>query len=481
MEYIGLIGLIGLIGAFSTKRFTNKLSKMRNDMSRNEENIADLEKQVEHQTELLIDYQKEMDRLNFVLKNYTTIGELSNFSRQMKREIFQEIEKNFNFKMNAEDTTKNFEERLTALESDKNNFADSVKIFEDRLTALEHDKNNWHEKFSQVAQINFDDLAKVLDKRLSALESDRKKLLDRILTQGRAISQFEQNFNTGKNSSDSAILLEERISALENDKKILLDKIAKQEVLIIQYQTSFKDLQKTFDEQIIAYEERLRHIESLRESEKNYSVTSPNKMLMIQNFQLENIVGPLFTNKPEDMANIYHTIENVWGILSFLENSDFERKEVFIRVIKNYQQNLQKFTDKVRHGKFDGDSFSEKATNAFFDTLSKYFLATLPISIYRGSQDNFEFYSAFLVKVNEYLANCHVYTELIEPKKLIKNDTLEKMQITKKETALKSEDEMIDEVERLPYFLDYFTNEDDEESFCFEGKLILLKFKGNKK
>ena len=174
-------------------------------------------------------------------------------------------------------------------------------------------------------------------------------------------------------------------------------------------------------------------------------------------------------------------IENLSGITSFLESSSYDKKENFIRLIKNYQQNLQKFIDKVNRGKFDEDNFSEEATDAFFDTLSKYFLATLPVAIYRGGKENPKFYSELLLQTNSYLAACHVYTELIEPKKFMKHDDVEKMNIVKKDTAVKSEDKIIDEVERLPYFLDYLTEDGETEHFCFEGKMVVYKFDGGKK
>jgi hypothetical protein len=83
--------------------------------------------------------------------------------------------------------------------------------------------------------------------------------------------------------------------------------------------------------------------------------------------------------------------------------------------------------------------------------------------------------------MNEYLSACRVYTELVEPKKIMQHDDIEKMNIVKKDTTLESQDKIIDEVERLPYFLDYLTEDGETERFCFDGSMVLLKFDGGAK
>ena len=55
---------------------------------------------------------------------------------------------------------------------------------------------------------------------------------------------------------------------------------------------------------------------------------------------------------------------------------------------------------------------------------------------------------------------------------------IDRMSVTRKETANEAEDNVIDEVERLPYYMDYLTESGDVESFFSEGKMVVLKFDG---
>ena len=207
-------------------------------------------------------------------------------------------------------------------------------------------------------------------------------------------------------------------------------------------------------------------------------VTAP---LKISAFQIKKTGKPLFSNKPEDAAKTLAAVENLAPLLDFLESSGFEKKDTFINIVRKYQQNLAGFAKNLQRGKFDADNFSEEATDAFFSTLSRYFLEKIPVSIYRGSRENPAFYSAFLEKVSAYLSACRVYTKLIEPGKRLNSDDLDAVSVILRNTPERAKDKIIDEVERLPYFVDYLTDDGETEYFCCEGKMILFKFDGGAK
>ena len=213
--------------------------------------------------------------------------------------------------------------------------------------------------------------------------------------------------------------------------------------------------------------------------------------LTIENFDLKPTGRIFFTDKPDEVFQNLKIASNLSGLTSFLATSKFAKKENFIRIIENYRQNLKKVTDKVRRKKFNEDALSEEVTDAFFNTLSKFFLATIPISIYRGArketldaedenlrEEEFKFYSEFLKRVNDYLASCHVYTVPVLPKNLMTSNDIDRMSVTRKETTNPDEDNLIDEVERLPYFMDYMTEGGETENFCSEGKMVVLKYDG---
>ncbi len=374
MEYIGLLGLLGLIGFFVSSGLENKFDNLKKSLPDTESRIAQDEK-------IIADLQKEIERLNFILQNYVTQGDLNNFSYSLQ----QQIQKDFQAALKNYATIS------------------GVKELERKIDSL-----------PQIPDLQS------LQQKISALEIQ-------ISEQNKILAQFSQQLDEQKNLN-------------------------------------------------AAYEKRIKQLEN----KIGDTTPPPVPELTIKNFQLQKNNQPLFTNSAA-ADKVLTTIENLSEIISFLKNSKFNKKDNFIRLIKNYQNNIQKFADKVRRGKFDEENFSEEVSNAFFDVLKKYFLATLPVSIYRGKNENLEFYSEFLSKVNKYLAACHVYTEFIEPKKIMQRSDLEKMEIVKKDTAQKTEDKLIDEVERLPYFLDYLTDDEEIERCNFDGAMIVLQFNGGTK
>ena len=225
--------------------------------------------------------------------------------------------------------------------------------------------------------------------------------------------------------------------------------------------------------------------------EKFFESMKEPTFLTIENFDLKPTGRIFFTNKPDEVFENLKIASNLSGITSFLANSKFAKKENFIRIVENYRQNLKKVTDKVRRKKFNEDALSEEVTDAFFNTLSKFFLATIPISIYRGArqetldaedenlrEEEFKFYAEFLKRVNDYLASCQVYTATVLPKNPMTSSDIDRMSVTRKETANAEEDNLIDEVERLPYYMDYLTEGGETENFCSEGKMVVLKYDG---
>ncbi len=429
MDFIGLLGLLGLLGFFSGRGLESKINNRINNLPNNDSRIAQNEK-------FIADHQKEIERLHFALQNCVSTGDLNNFYRQLQNEIQR------NYATNA-----------------------AVYELERKISAL-----------PQAADIQA--ALRDINQRLAALE----KRID-------ALENKKYPAPTAAPPADTKIF-EQRIAALEFQ-------ISEQNKTRAQYQNYFQQVQAALtnlQNLNSSCDERIKKLETVQPpplavsptpklptQEKVETVQTPPKKLSIQDFQLKKNNRPLFSNKPGDAKKTLATVENLSGIISFLEGSNFGKKDSFIRLIKNYQHNLQKFSDKVKRGKFDEDNFSEEVTNAFFGTLQKYFLSNLPVSIYRGNSENPKFYAAFLEKINEYLSACRVYTELVEPQKIMNHDDIEKMNIVKKDTAVKAEDKIIDEVERLPYFLDYLTDDGEIERFCFDGSMVVLKFDGGAK
>ena len=413
------IGLLGLLGlsGFFYGRRINGRIEILREEVRRNSSAADF-----------ANLQQEIDKLNYLLQSCVTSEGLNNFARQIKSELVQELQREIAHSASPQTDFTNFQNRIITLEK-------FCAEFDARFAALENKKI-----YAPAPSNSF------LEQKISALENENKALIQKFSEQNAILLQWQNSF-----------------AQVQNTLNALQKQVAEQQKIIAQYELRLKDSAKPAP--IIPPVE----------------TPAPLKNLTIYNFQIKKPNAPLFSNNPDDAPKTLAVIENLTEITDFLESSAFDKKEDFIKLVNNYRRNLKKFVDKVNSQKFDEDAFSEEASGAFFDTLSNYFLSTLPVSIYRGNKENFKFYSGLLEKVNKYLAACRVYTELIEPKNLMKHDDIEKMDIVKKDTAAKNQDKIIDEVERLPYFLDYLTSDDDTEHFRLDGKMVVFKFDGGKK
>ena len=419
----------------------------------------------------------------------------------------------------------NFDERISNLETTKP--ADDEQP-DERLTAIEEEHKTLNERVGEynsvlqkhhVALVQWKNNFVAIQNHFNAIQAnfdEHKKVLDSLQDKLTAQTKLFDEVN-GKLDSQPAAApidddLKDKFTAQENILNDVKSKIDEQSTLLDEFKSKFDaeeklldEFKSKFDEQnkiLDEHEERFGKQESLffsfkesiDELEKVFEEMAGDQFLTIENFDIKPNGRVFFTNKPDEVFQNLKIADNLAGLTTFLESSDFDKKDNFIRILDNYRQNLKKVSDKVRRKKFNEDALSEEVTEAFFNTLSKHFLATIPISIYRGArletletldaaeqEKEFKFYSAFLVKVNEYLAACHVYTAPIIPKSTMTSSDIDRMSVTRKDTEDPAEDNVIDEVERLPYYMDYVSENGEIENFCSEGKMVVLKYDGDAK
>ncbi|MBQ9486289.1 MAG: hypothetical protein IJU91_00595, partial [Selenomonadaceae bacterium] len=363
----------------------------------------------------------------------------------------------------------------SAVDDFKSEF-DGVKADVDSVKAdVDAVKSDVDEVKSQIAQVQNAD---GVTADIGGVKSD----IDGVKT---AVDDFKSEFDGVKNEFDG---VKTDVSEVKAQLETQVQSIGEFKSQLDTQEKILGDVKTQFDAQGSLLDSVQKSISAL---EKILDSMKEPTFLTIENFDLKPTGRIFFTDKPDEVFQNLKIASNLSGITSFLATSKFAKKENFIRIIENYRQNLKKVTDKVRRKKFNEDALSEEVTDAFFNTLSKFFLATIPISIYRGArqetldaedekmrEEEFKFYSEFLKRVNDYLASCHVYTVPVLPKNPMTSNDIDRMSVTRKETANAEEDNLIDEVERLPYFMDYLTEGGETENFCSEGKMVVLKYDG---
>ena len=463
MEFIGLIGLIGLLGFFTGKSLGQDFDKLKNEFRRAAGSAANAESRVGGAEKNIAAVKDDLQQLKSSLQTFATADDLNKNSRRLQSEWHTELQ----------DALKNF--------------SDAPKNFE--------------ELFARIGSLEEKSSAPSASSELITLQSNLKMLQLGLEKQRTDFDVRLKKIEARPESPPPIVLpatnLENRIAALETERQTLITQLTQYKNFFAQFQLNLDALRKELD----AQKKFSTDLEALRkdfDAQKNFSAdlearikklekpapipqpTPPPlapKAISIRNFHIKKRSGALFAKKAE-LENALAVVTNLAPLTSFLKTAPPDKSLSFNRILKNYQQNLSRFAEKIRRTKFDEETFSEEVSEKFFAVLSKYFLATIPVAIYRGRNDNPKFYADFLAKVNEYLAACHVYTELVEPKKLVTAKQIEWMTIFKKDTSVRAEDKFIDEVEQLPYFFEYLSDDGSSESFRADGKMILLKFDG---
>mgnify|MGYP000853569139 CR=1 FL=1 len=139
---------------------------------------------------------------------------------------------------------------------------------------------------------------------------------------------------------------------------------------------------------------------------------------------------------------------------------------------------LEKFYHRFDFEGYDAEELSEEVTRKFFGVIAENVLDNIVVGIYRGGQDAGG-YAEFLKKVNDCLSKYGIYTREVLPGTAFTSSLAADIDppIPKK-TMDASKDGVIDEVELLPYFMDYEDEDGNREFVCKRGKIICLKYEG---
>ena len=452
MEFIGLLGLVGLVGFFAGRNANDNVDKLKKDVRSAVDKTSDISARVDGNKKNLDGVSGELRRINSALE------------RCAKTDAVEQLSQRLN---GLQRTVDNLSPDSAAIRD----VVDKISELQQQMTELQIQMNSDAAKFQDALKNLRSELGKQrddFDKRIKALENSAPTIDDSALKNlTTRVDMLDSRFD------DAMRNLTTRFNALDG-------KFSEYDKTLKLYQDYFGRIQGAFNflqTKVLGHHKVLpQHEERIKSLEQKISPPPPD----IRDFQIKKSDAPLFGNNPADAQKTLAVIENLSGITAFLESSRSDKKSSFIRQLEIYRKNLGKFSDRIKRGKFDKDNFSEEATDAFFNVLSKYFLAALPVAILRGGKEDPKFYGELLTKINEYLSSCRVYTEFVEPKKLVTTNQLEFMDVVKKDTASSAEDKFIDEVERLPYFVDYLTDDGETERFCSEGKMVVLKF-GDKK
>lgn len=148
----------------------------------------------------------------------------------------------------------------------------------------------------------------------------------------------------------------------------------------------------------------------------------------------------------------------------------------FLKNLRQTKTALEKLDQKFNFAGCDEDELSERVTDKFFKIIGDNILDNIMPGIYRGGRDAAG-YEAFLQKLNSYLIQHGIYTLDISPGATITGNISDHIEPPiLKPTMNAADDGKIDEVELLPYFMNYEDDDGNLEWLRKSGRIIIMKY-----
>ena len=229
-------------------------------------------------------------------------------------------------------------------------------------------------------------------------------------------------------------------------------------------------LWKKFDE----VDEKFKALPSKSKSKAPVESANPSsedepKILM---FEIERTGEVYINGTAEEITARLKAAMNVDEIKTFLDSSKAANKVIFLRSLDRHVRNLQKLTYKLNFNEYEGGQTSEEITKKYFEIFKLTLLESVTATSYRGMSRQLEFYREFLKHFNQYLQRCGIYTRRVLPNGRVTEQDLIDMKISRRETTKVANKDLIAEVERLPYYIDYVDADGGIRKLFFEGKMI---------
>ena len=328
-----------------------------------------------------------------------------------------------------------------------------------------------------------------LIKKVSSLEKklDEKNLAYRTNEQTdkyvARIKELEQTVNEQNKIINSQAV---RIEKLENNFErlsIIVEQLMQKKETVIEKQTVAEEItqeeqpKETFIDNLPVF----NHVEKPKHPSNidNWFMPNPEKQYDIKKFDIAKTNNLFLSGNTSKIKIELQKALNTDNIIQFLQQSSLESKQTYLNIFERYKKHIQKFMDNVNIDEDDEDIW-ENITEDFFKIVQNDILSNFMIGIYRGIKNEKAVYEQFLNEVNKYLASCCIYTRYIHPGVKYTKDDLNDMVPLKKETSDIEKDDYIDEVERLPYYIDYLNEDKEKEYFCYDGRFVILKYEEKK-
>ncbi|MBQ7609317.1 MAG: hypothetical protein IJU76_15320 [Desulfovibrionaceae bacterium] len=190
-------------------------------------------------------------------------------------------------------------------------------------------------------------------------------------------------------------------------------------------------------------------------------------------FILPRTTAPLI-GSGESMRKKIIAATEMHTILAYLEESNFSQADILLRNMKCLGRELTKLAESS--GFDDAENLSEEMTSRYFKIFQRRLLDTVVVAVCRGMSSNPSFYGPLCQMLNEYLHKCGLYTRSVEVGRRAVDADFNDMRSIPQVVHDPKKNAMIAQVERLPYYIDYKTEEGTEGYFFYEGRMVIMKY-----
>ena len=222
----------------------------------------------------------------------------------------------------------------------KKNFEESVRKEVKRRVAIELEK---------IENIKRNEQSEDLLYEIEKLRKENEQLKNQISKNKHEISS--------KNS---------KISRLESENLSLRNQISKQAL------DKEKELKRNFEENLKKEEKRkeepkLKEIEVNKKNEQSYNLLSEgyNKSITktnaMDNFHIVSNNEILFSQDYSKNLKSMNKIKDLSGILNYLNSSNNENKDIYMKIVSKYNEMINKFINNIDFDKYDEDEISEES------------------------------------------------------------------------------------------------------------------------
>ena len=225
--------------------------------------------------------------------------------------------------------------------------------------------------------------------------------------------------------------------------------------------------------------------ESQEQTKKQVLIPTPDKIPSqvqpkIKNFDLPMQKEAFFTGTHEEIMQKLNFAMDISDIINFLKNSQNLKKETFIRNFEKHYSEMQRFIKKLDLSAYDDDILYEKVTEKYFKVFQGMIFNNVMVSIYRNMDNQPAFYKPFLKIVNNYLTRCGIYTRYIAPNQKITDEDYADFEPIVRAVDDPAKDDIIDEIERLPYRILYISDNGKTTYRQFMGSIFVNKYNEEK-